>query len=116
MGKSILVIDDEEMILDSIKIIFGEMGHDVTVCSDSISGLAEALKSPHDLVIVDVRMPGKSGADVAEELLRSRPETRLLVITGFPNDPLAVRALKAGAVGLLKKPFEIAKIIDYLKD
>jgi FixJ family two-component response regulator len=116
LNKRILVIDDEEMILDSIKIIFGEMGYEVTVCSDSSVGISEALKNPYDIVIVDVRMPGKSGADVAEELLKSKPGTRLLVITGFPNDPLAVRALKAGAVGLLKKPFEIAKILDYLKD
>lgn len=116
MKKKILVIDDETMILDSIKIIFGEMGYEVTVHSDSSAGLADALKNSYDLVIVDVRMPGKNGADITEELLKSKPGTRLLIITAFPNDPLAVRALKAGAVGLLKKPFEIAKILDYLKD
>ena len=38
------------------------------------------------------------------------------MITGYPNDPLAERALAAGAIGLLRKPFEIAKILDFLKD
>jgi FixJ family two-component response regulator len=116
LGKSILVIDDEEMIRESIEIIFGDMGHEVTSFSDSTAGLAKALEHPFDLVIVDVRMPGKNGAEVAEELLKNNPAARLLVITGFAADPLAVRALKAGAIGLLKKPFEMLKILDYLKD
>jgi FixJ family two-component response regulator len=116
LAKNILVIDDDATILDAMRAIFAELGYRVAVHSDSSAGLADALSNSYDLVIVDLRMPGKSGADVAEELLKSRPETRLLVITAYPDDPLAARALVAGAVGLLKKPFEIAKILDYLRD
>jgi DNA-binding NarL/FixJ family response regulator len=74
------------------------------------------LENEYDLVLVDIRMPQMNGAELAELLLKSKPATRLLVITAYPSDPLVPRALGAGAIGLLKKPFEIAKILDYLKD
>lgn len=114
MGKSILVIDDETMILDAIKIIFEDMGYSVQTTSDPVQGTEEAIKKDFDLILTDVRMPARNGAEVTEAVLAKRPKARILVITAYPNDPLAERAVKAGAVGLLKKPFEIAKILDFL--
>ncbi len=115
MGKRILVVDDEEMILNAIKLILEDMGHAVDVCSDPAAGEKMALEQSYDLILVDLRMPGKNGADVTTAVLARKPESRVLVITAYPGDPLAARALDAGAVGLLKKPFEIAKILDFLK-
>jgi DNA-binding NtrC family response regulator len=115
MPKSILVIDDEEMILDAIKIIFEDMGYAVETTPDPIRGTEVALANDFDLILTDVRMPARNGAEVTEAVLAGKPNARILVITAYPNDPLAERAIKAGAVGLLKKPFEIAKILDFLK-
>ena len=114
MAKSILVIDDETMILDAIKIIFEDMGYTVETTPDPNHGTEEAIAKDFDLILTDVRMPGKNGAEVTEAVMARKPTARILVITAYPNDPLAERAIKAGAVGLLKKPFEIAKILDYL--
>ena len=114
--KSILVIDDETMVLDAIKIIFEDMGYTVKVFSDSRAGMEEALHNDYDLILVDVRMPGMNGAEVTEGIRKGKAGARILIITGYPGDPLAARALQAGAFGLLKKPFEIAKILDFLKD
>jgi CheY-like chemotaxis protein len=114
MGKSILVIDDEPMILDAIKIIFEDMGYAVNTFSDPVEGTNEALRSEYDLILTDVRMPVRNGAEITEAILARKPAARVLVITAYPGDPLAERAIKAGAVGLLKKPFEIAKILDFL--
>lgn len=115
MGKSILVIDDETMILDAIKIIFEDMGYTVRTSSDPVEGTEEALRKDYDLVLTDIRMPVRNGAEITEAILAKKPEARILVITAYPSDPLAERAIKAGAVGLLKKPFEIGKILDFLK-
>jgi CheY-like chemotaxis protein len=115
MGKSILAIDDEEMILDAIKIIFEDMGYSVQTTSDPVKGTEEAIKNDYDLILTDIRMPVKNGAEIAEAILASKPSARILVITAFPSDPLVQRAMTAGAVGLLKKPFEIAKILDFLR-
>jgi DNA-binding NtrC family response regulator len=115
VGKRILVIDDEEMILDAIKIIFEDMGYSVHITSDPVAGTEEAIANSYDLVLTDIRMPVRNGAEIVEAIMQKKPGTRVLVITAYPNDPLAERAIKAGAVGLLRKPFEIAKILDFLK-
>ncbi len=114
MQKSMLVIDDEPMILDAIKIIFEDMGFDVQTSSDPVEGTEVALARDFDLIVTDIRMPSRSGAEVTEAVLAKKPKARILVITAYANDPLAQRAIAAGAVGLLKKPFEIAKILDFL--
>jgi CheY-like chemotaxis protein len=114
VAKSILVIDDETLILDAIKIIFEDMGYEVVISSDPLKGTDEALSRDFDLILTDIRMPGRNGAEITETVLAKKPNARILCITAYPNDPLAERAVKAGAVGLLKKPFEIAKILDFL--
>ena len=114
--KSILVIDDETTILDAIKIIFEDMGYTVKVFADSQAGMEEAVRNDYDLIIVDVRMPGMNGAEVTEGIRKAKAGAKVLIITAYPSDPLAARALDAGAFGLLKKPFEIGKILDFLKD
>jgi CheY-like chemotaxis protein len=114
MGKSILVIDDETLILDAIKTIFEDMGHTVQTTSDPIQGTEIAITQNFDLILTDIRMAERSGAEITEMILAKKPQTRILVITAYPTDPLAERAIKAGAVGLLRKPFEIAKILSFL--
>jgi len=114
VGKSILVIDDETMILDAIKIIFEDMGYSVQTTADPIQGTDLAVSQDFDLILTDIRMPSRNGAEITEAVLAKKPKARILVITAYPNDPLAERAVKAGAVGLLRKPFEIAKILDFL--
>ncbi len=114
MSKSILVIDDETMILDAIKVIFEDMGYSVQTTSDPIQGTEVALSNDFDLILTDIRMPSRNGAEITEAILTKKPKARILVITAHPTDPLAQRAIAAGAVGLLKKPFEIAKILDFL--
>jgi DNA-binding NtrC family response regulator len=115
VGKSILVIDDEAMILDAIKVIFEAMGIEVHTESDPVQGTQKALDRDYDLVLTDIRMPRRNGAEIVEAIMAKKPLSRVLVITGYSNDPLAERAMAAGAIGLLKKPFEISKILDFLK-
>jgi DNA-binding NtrC family response regulator len=114
VSKTILAIDDETMILDAIKVIFEDMGFVVQTISDPIAGTAAAIARAYDLVIIDIRMPIRNGAEIVEAIIAARPTARVLVITAYPSDPLVERAMRAGAVGILKKPFEIAKILDFL--
>lgn len=115
MKKRLLVIDDEEMNLNALKLILEDMGYEVTTFSDPFKGEKEAIAVDYDLIVTDLRMPGKNGAEVAEGILSAKPEARVLVLTAYPTDPLARRALDAGVLSLLKKPFEIAKILDFLE-
>jgi CheY-like chemotaxis protein len=116
MSKSLLVIDDEQMILDAIKIIFEDMGFEVTTTTVPADGIAAAVARPFDLILTDIRMPVSNGAEITETIRAARPDARVLVITAYPNDPLVRRALDAGAIDIVRKPFEIAKILDFMKD
>ena len=115
MGKRILVIDDEEMNLAAMRIVLEDLGHSISTCSDPIKGTEDALAEDFDLVLTDVRMPGRNGAEVVEAVLAKKPAARILVISAYSSDPLVERALKAGAAGFLQKPFEITRIEDFLK-
>ena len=116
LGKKILVIDDEQMMLDAIKTILEEMGHQVECFSNSIEGEKSALENDYDLILTDIRMPQRNGAELTEAILKEKPNANVLVITGHPNDPVTKRALDVGAKGLVKKPFDIGKILEFLKD
>jgi two-component system chemotaxis response regulator CheY len=61
-------------------------------------------------------MPEKNGAEVTKKVMSEKPQSKILIITAFPGDPLSRESLDAGAKGLLKKPFEIGKILNFLKD
>ncbi len=111
----VLIIDDEEIIVEAISTILADMGHEVTGCSSSIEGTQKALDEKYDLIITDLRMPERDGAKVTELILKEKPDAKILIITAFPLDPLAKAAMDSGALSLLKKPFEISKILHFLK-
>jgi DNA-binding NtrC family response regulator len=115
MGKRILVIDDEEIVLNTIKLILDDMGYEVITHQDPLKGVDEAIQNHFDLIITDLRMPQKNGSEITEEVLNVKPDARILILTAHPTDPLAKKALEAGALSLTKKPFEIGKILDFLK-
>ncbi|TVR57615.1 MAG: response regulator [Spirochaetaceae bacterium] len=114
--KSILVIDDEPMILDSMSVIFEDLGYTVVATADPMNGEKKAIDGEFDLIMVDVRMPVRNGAELTRAILKAKPAARVVIVTAYPNDPLAQEALSAGAIALIAKPFEIGKILELLKD
>ena len=104
-GSRILVIDDEEIIHDSLKRILGRQGHEV----DAAFGAPEALEllssQAYDLVITDLMMPEINGIQLMEKLRARGQEVPVLMITGYPTIRTALQALRLGAVDYLSKPF-----------
>ncbi len=114
--KRIFLLDDDELILESFEMIFSDLGFEVVTCSEGAVGVERAAASDFDLVLSDIRMPGINGAEAVKAILARKPDARIFVLTAYPGDLLVQAALKAGARGVMKKPFEIAKILDLLKD
>ena len=101
----ILLIDDEEIVLEScIAILEGE-GYELTTASDGTRGLALLLEIRPDIVVVDLKMPGLSGFDVLERIREADPTMVTLVMTGYATVQSAVEAMKQGAYDFLPKPF-----------
>jgi two-component system response regulator FixJ len=109
------VIDDDEALRDSIRMFLANEGLDVRTyaSADAFLGL---LGSPGaGCVVTDVRMPGMSGMDLLVEIGRRGLALPVIVVTGHADVPLAVRAMKRGAVDLLEKPFQGEELIDAVR-
>lgn len=101
----ILIIDDEEVVLDSCAQILRGSPYQLATASDGTSGLALLQEFQPDLVFVDLKMPGISGFEVLEKISEIDPTIVTVVITGFATVSSAVEAMKKGAYDFLPKPF-----------
>jgi two-component system sensor histidine kinase/response regulator len=101
---NILVIDDEEVVLDSCLQVLGG-GNRIATARDGGTGLRLAEESRPDLVFVDLKMPGISGFEVLEKIRALDPTIVSIVITGYATVNSAVEAMKKGAFDFLPKPF-----------
>ncbi|MBN1842881.1 MAG: sigma-54-dependent Fis family transcriptional regulator [Deltaproteobacteria bacterium] len=105
MSKSILIVDDDELMRSFLSTILKEEGHRIEVAGNGKEGLAKLQATEFDLVITDLRMPDISGLDLMREGGKAKPDTKWIVITAFGSIGNAVEAVKAGASDYLTKPF-----------
>jgi len=101
----ILIIDDEEVVLDSCTLILEGGNYSVTTASDGTQGLNLVREIQPDLVFVDLKMPGIQGIEVLEHITEQDPTIVSIVITGYATVTSAVEAMKKGAYDFLPKPF-----------
>jgi two-component system, LuxR family, response regulator FixJ len=104
------VVDDDEAIRDSLALLLGAAGFSVATYPSAEAFLITAPQGPGCLVI-DVRMPGMGGLELQEELIRRGRRIPIIVVTGHAEVPLAVKAMKAGAVDFVEKPFDEQTIV-----
>ena len=100
------VIDDDEAVRHSLAFLLGTAGIDVRTYESAVMFLDVAAKVKLGCVITDVRMPGISGIDLLQRLRELKLGVPVIVITGHGDVPLAVEAMKTGAVDFLEKPFD----------
>lgn len=114
----ILLAEDHEMVRDGLKaLLSGE--DDFVVVSEAENGeeaVQRAIDYEPDVVLMDIRMPGAmSGIDACEEIIRKRPETKVLILTSYAEDDLVKEAIRAGAVGYVLKRAGSQKLIDDIR-
>jgi DNA-binding NtrC family response regulator len=101
----VLVIDDEEVILESCRRVLEREGFAVDTESDGLAGRDRALRGSYDLVLLDLRMPMIDGMDILAALGEQHSDLEVIIITGYATVDSAVKAVKLGAFGYLSKPF-----------
>jgi two-component system response regulator FixJ len=115
MEKTVFIVDDDAAIRDSLRMMLEAAGHTVR---DFAS--AQSFLSDPDLrggcLIVDIRMPGMGGLELQEELVRRKVNIPVIVITGHGDVPLAVRAMRAGAIDFVEKPFDEERMLQGVAD
>jgi len=115
----ILIADDHLVVRKGLKLILAEaysLAH-IEEVSDSADLLMTAAKFDWDVIISDISMPGRSGAEIIKELKTIAPKTPILILSTHPPEQYALRTIKSGASGYLTKesaPEELVKAIEYL--
>jgi DNA-binding NtrC family response regulator len=104
--RKVLVIDDEQIVLDSVKKILTSENYDVEVTLSGKKGIKKAVKNPYDIVLTDIRMPDIGGLIVLRDIKREKPAMPVVIITGYGTIRSAVQAMKLGAADYIEKPFD----------
>jgi two-component system, NtrC family, response regulator PilR len=106
-----LVVDDEPSMRELLSICLRRAGHEVVTTASAEAASVE-LDGPQgfDLVITDLRLPGKSGLDVLDAVKARSPETPVIVVTAYASPETAITAMKRGAYDYLTKPFKVDEI------
>jgi heterodisulfide reductase subunit A len=102
--KPILIVDDEAIVRDSIGDWLRNAGYQVETAETGEIALEMVEKREYSILILDVRLPGKSGIQVLKEVKASKPQIKSIIITAFPSQGVADEAMRLGAVDFLIKP------------
>jgi two-component system, LuxR family, response regulator FixJ len=108
---NVYVIDDDEAMRDSLDFLLGSAGFHITVFESAHHFLDAVPSIDFGCVVSDVRMPGIDGIELLKRLKASHSAFPVVIMTGHGDVPLAVEAMKLGAVDFLEKPFEDDRLI-----
>jgi len=106
------VVDDDQDVRDSLKVLLEFADYSVRTFQSAVKFLASDLRDATGCLIVDIRMPDMDGLELQDELLKRKVDLPVIVITGHGDVPLAVRAMRAGAVDFLEKPFREEALLE----
>jgi two-component system alkaline phosphatase synthesis response regulator PhoP len=111
MNRRILLIEDEPTLSLLLRERLEIEGYAVTACADGEQGLAQAIRGPFDLLLLDIKLPGRNGFEVCRELRRHCVNLPVLMLTARGDVSDRVKGLKTGADDYLVKPFEVVELL-----
>ncbi len=111
----ILTVEDERRLAQVVRKVLEEEGHTVDVAYDGEEGLAMALDGTHDVIVLDILLPGIDGIEVCRALRARRVDTPILLLTALDAVEDRVRGLDAGADDYLPKPFAFQELLARLR-
>jgi FixJ family two-component response regulator len=111
-GSLVYVIDDEPSVRDALASLFRSVGLQVKLFGSAPEFLESGVPDVASCLVLDIRMPGLSGLDFQDRLAKANIHMPIIFITGHGDIPMSVRAMKAGAVDFLTKPFRDQDMLD----
>jgi FixJ family two-component response regulator len=114
-NEMVFVIDDDESIREALKSLIRSVGLSVETFASAHDFLQSSRTDVPSCLILDVRMPGLSGLDLQRDLADANIHIPIIFITGHGDIPMSVRAMKAGAVEFLTKPFRDQDLLDAIQ-
>lgn len=120
MAKSILVVDDEELIIKSLRKLLEKNGYSVLVAKNGQDAMVMAEEEKFDLIVSDIRMPGINGVEtiqaIQENLRKEKGEdVPVVFITGYADEEIRQQAKLLKPAAYIYKPFDITEVVDEIK-
>ncbi|MCW9030728.1 MAG: response regulator transcription factor [Gammaproteobacteria bacterium] len=109
--ENILIIEDEEAIRTGLVDVLVYHGYDTDFAADGNTGLEKALTGKHDLILLDIMLPGMDGYAVCEQIRKADREQPIIMLTAKSSDEDIIQGLQLGADDYVAKPFSVAQLI-----
>ena len=113
--SKILIIEDDRDIADLIAIHMDDNGHEATKVHDGKEGLLKAMEEVHDLIILDLKLPGMDGLEICQKLRMEKVDTPIIMLTSKSEEIDKVLGLEFGADDYMTKPFSIRELVARVK-
>ncbi|MBS0250769.1 MAG: response regulator transcription factor [Proteobacteria bacterium] len=111
-GRAVYVVDDDSALRDALSSLFRSVGLQVEVFGSAAEFLEKKLPEIPSCLVLDIRLPGVSGLDFQAQLAKAGIRMPVIFMTGHGDIPMSVRAMKAGAIDFLTKPFRDQDMLD----
>src|ERR1041385_3177465 len=112
----VFIVDDDPLVRNALSVVLSREGYQVTGFADGTSFLAAAKSRTPTCVVLDVHMPGQSGLDILKELNAQQYPAPIFIISGVGDIPMAVEAIKHGALDFIEKPFNATTVITRVRE
>jgi DNA-binding NtrC family response regulator len=107
----VLLMEDEPSLAQGLKMVLSKQGYEVELANSGLRALASLGMKRFDILVADLRLPDMDGIDVLRTVKETRPETQVIVITGYASVPTAVDSMKLGVLDYLPKPFTMDEFV-----
>ena len=116
MHEKVLLVDDEPDFLEAMAARMQVMGLDFTTTTSTIDALSMAESGHFDVIVMDLMMPEMAGLEALKALKDLKPKSQIILLTGYATREIEAEALKLGAVDLIEKPADIARLLEKIKE
>lgn len=114
--EEVFIVDDDAAVRDALSLVLSLEGYHVRGFSDGAAFLSVARSHVPACIVLDVHMPGRSGLDILKELEADRYPAPIFIISGQGDIPMAVDAIRHGALDFIEKPFDADTVVERVRD
>jgi len=109
--ETILIVDDDQNLCSVLKEELNEVGYDAEFVNNGDEAFSYLANKPVDLVLLDLKMPGKDGFDVLKELEMKEIKSKVIVLTAYADVKSAIDSAKMGASDFISKPYDFDELL-----